>query len=542
MHSMTRRELLAAFLGSACVTASGCRSDRMQLPPGQLVGASVQLGHRLRDRPVVPIQPDQWRSYDVVVVGAGVAGLSAARWLNKHGMTDFVVLELEPEPGGTSRCGHSSVVEFPWGAHYVPAPTHEFPALVELLDEVGVFEGTDQAGDPIVAEQYRCRDPQERVFYKGTWYEGLYLHAGATPNDLAQLARFHQLIDNWVAWRDGRGRRAFTIPMAHCSDDAEVCALDQRSMADWMDQQQFDSSRLRWLVDYACRDDYGMHAEQTSAWAGLFYFAARRVGPQSESRPFITWPEGNGRLVRHLYEPIRNQVHFGWAVSSIRPETSAERRVIEVCAVSQSGERRGFRARRVILAVPQFLTPYLLEGYRHEPPKHVAEFQYGAWVVANVILDRPPAGDGFPLAWDNVLYESPALGYVCDTYQRGLSYGPSVLTYYFALCDRDPGQARQRLLQIERDGWADIVLSDLARAHPGIRDSARNIDIMRWGHAMIRPRVGFLWGNARQAAARPVDGIHFAHSDLSGLPLFEEAFYRGTQAADVVLRELRSEA
>ena len=42
---------------------------------------------------------------------------------------------------------------------------------------------------------------------------------------------------------------------------------------------------------------------------------------------------------------------------------------------------------------------------------------------------------------------------------------------------------------------------------------------------------------ARREAARPWRGIHFAHSDLSGLALFEEAFYHGTRAADEVLRE-----
>jgi hypothetical protein len=65
---------------------------------------------------------------------------------------------------------------------------------------------------------------------------------------------------------------------------------------------------------------------------------------------------------------------------------------------------------------------------------------------------------------------------------------------------------------------------------------------MRWGHAMIRAVPGFLWGGARQRASEPYRGIAFAHSDLSGLPLFEEAFDRGTRAAEWVLRELGLES
>ena len=69
-----------------------------------------------------------------------------------------------------------------------------------------------------------------------------------------------------------------------------------------MDQQGWDSPPLLWLVDYACRDDYGLSSDRTSAWAGIFYFAARVSGAGDESQPIITWPEGNGRIVDFLAE------------------------------------------------------------------------------------------------------------------------------------------------------------------------------------------------------------------------------------------------
>ena len=47
------------------------------------------------------------------------------------------------------------------------------------------------------------------------------------------------------------------------------------------------SPRVRWLADYACRDDYGLTAEQASAWAGLFYFASRLKGPAAEPQPLM---------------------------------------------------------------------------------------------------------------------------------------------------------------------------------------------------------------------------------------------------------------
>jgi hypothetical protein len=38
---------------------------------------------------------------------------------------------------------------------------------------------------------------------------------------------------------------------------------------------------------------------------------------------------------------------------------------------------------------------------------------------------------------------------------------------------------------------------------------------------------------------KPVRGVHFAHSDLSGIALFEEAFYHGVRAAEEVLSARR---
>ena len=57
---------------------------------------------------------------------------------------------------------------------------------------------------------------------------------------------------------------------------------------------------------------------------------------------------------------------------------------------------------------------------------------------------------------------------------------------------------------------------------------------MRWGHAMISPRPNFIWSGIREKAMKPYRNIHFAHTDLSGIALFEEAFYHGLRAGTEV--------
>lgn len=531
--------MLVTLLGLP-MALSACRAGKVPpLPDGEIVGASDAVGHKLRDGVRVSIPQDRWERHKVVIVGGGVAGLSAAWRLLKAGVDDFVLLELERTPGGTASSGTSQLVPYPWGAHYLPAPMKQNQKLVALLDEMGVLEGRDREGEPVVAEQYLCRDPEERVFYRGRWYEGLYLRAGASNEDLAQLEAFEKEIARLVGWRDGRGRRAFAIPIATGSDDPEITELDRMTMAEWLDRRGFTSPRLRWLVDYACRDDYGMTLEQTSAWAGLFYSASRVRKPGDEAQPLITWPEGNGRIVAHLYSKAGSRVRLGMAACEIVPTDIEGRRGVDVSAVDHNANNAtGYRAEYVIFAAPQFLTRYLIRPYRDDPPAHVAQFEYGAWMVANLFLKDRPLSRGFPLAWDNVIYESRSLGYVVATHQRGLDHGPTIFTYYFPLTDADPRSARSKLLEAEWSHWAEVILADLNRAHPDIRSVVERIDVMRWGHAMIRPRPGFIWGRDRIEAARPYRGIHFANTDLSGVPLFEEAFYHGIRAADEVIAKL----
>lgn len=509
---------------------AACRNARGRFPDGEIVGQSVSLGHIIREGRSFEVAADNWKNLKVAVIGGGVAGLSAAWKLKKLGVEDVVLLELEKEAGGTSISGSGQPVGYPWGAHYLPVPFRENTELIELLDEMSLLDGRTSEGDLVVKEQYLCRDPEERVFYKGRWYDGLYLHAGESEDDKRQFAEFQRLVDQWVNWRDGKGRRAFVVPSANCSDDADVTSLDKISFAEWLRQNGFTSERLIWYCDYACRDDYGLKLEQTSAWAGIFYFASRVRKSGDGSQPFITFPEGNGRFVKHLAESVKEKILRSHMAVSVAPNANG----VDVICLAD-GQLIGFHCEKVIYASPVFTAPYVLRGFAENAPFAANEFQHNAWFVANLFLkDRPKPrfARDFPLAWDNVLYESPSLGYVNATHQKGIDYGPAVWTYYYPMCHEEGG--RTKLFNYTWRDLADVCLTDLSRAHSEIYALTDRIDIMRWGHAMISPRTGFIWGEQRRRALEPFRNIHFAHTDLSGIALFEEAFYHGLRAADEI--------
>ena len=540
--SCTRREVLTAFLGAPLALAA-CKTKK-RVPDGDMAFKPDELGHRVRDEKPPAIPKDKWERAGIVIVGAGIAGLSAARQLLAAGYDDFVVLELESAPGGTARSGANGTSAYPWGAHYITAPMKENAEMLGLLRELDLVEGEDAAGEPTFREEMLCREPQERVFADGVWHDGLYLHDGESEDDKQQFARFKETIERFAATKDAKGRRAFAVPTAHGSDDADLTALDKSSMAEWLVREKLTSERLRWLVDYACRDDFGARAAQTSAWAGIHYYASRLVGPGREPQAVLTWPAGNGWLVGKLHEKIRAKLRVGLAVADVAPVSNVEtgKSGVDVIAIGTAPTAIGIHAERVIFAAPQFVARAVVRPYRDAPPPHLAAFQYGAWMVANITLGARPKSrrrGEHMMAWDNVLRDSPSLGYVVATHQTGRDHGPTVLTYYHPLCDEDPRAGRRRLYAAGRDEWADVALTDLETAHPDIRELATRVDVVRWGHAMVRPSPGFVFGGARAAAVRPLQGIHFAHTDLSGVALFEEAFHHGIRAANEALAAIR---
>jgi monoamine oxidase len=560
--SPSRREFVRGLLGSTLLGSpllgapallGGCRAAPAGVPDGELLLPGKAAGHRLRDAAPGVLWPERWTAASVVVVGGGAAGLSAAWWLDRAGVADVVVLELDEVAGGTARSGASELTPYPWGAHYIVAPLAEQQTLVALLEEMGTLEPGSpvEAGSPLVpggpvvrarpnvAESALCREPEERLFYRGRWYGGLYLQAGASDADRAQLERFRGEIARWVGYRDDAGRRAFALPASAASDADEVTALDRESFASWLDRQGLSSPRLRWLADYACRDDYGLLAADTSAWAGVSYFAARIDRPGDEAQPVITWPEGNAHIIGYLARRLGARVRLAHAVSSVRASEAG----VAVVASTPDGPV-GYRAQRVIMATPHIINRRVVEGLaggaglaglaRPEPV-----LDRGAWAVANLHLDARPSArpEDAPLAWDNVLYDSPSLGYVVATHQSGRDHGPTVLTWYYPFTGSGQ-EARARLDGASREDWAEVALTDLERAHPTIRAACRRIDVAYWGHGMVRPRVGSVFQPALRAARTPLGPIHFAGSELSGLSLFEEALDHGVRAAGEVLAAL----
>ena len=501
--TLSRRQFLQS--ASAALIGLSAKSDRPIT--GSFVNDSFQLGHQLRDHSSFPA-PTQVVKIPVLIVGGGMAGLSAAWRFEKAGFTDFVVLEMNDQAGGNSRWGENEITAYPWAAHYVPVPGPKAVYVRELFEELGVLKNGEWE------ERYLCFTPQERLFLYGRWQEGIEPAIGLNQKDRDQFQYLEDEIHKF------RATGKFTVPM-EVGFAESTADLDQMSFAEWLRGQGLNSKILHWYMNYCCRDDYGATTDQTSAWAGIQYFASR----EPEEKGPLTWPEGNGWIVRRLLERVGRFVRTGQTVHRISPQ----KKRISVFAGTVE-----YHAEFVIFAAPSFLAPYLIDGM---PKLH--DFEYSPWLTANLTLERLPASYGGDPTWDNVFLESPTLGYVDATHQNLRTHvDRTVWTFYWALAEGAPRQNRQLLLDRDWNYWKEAILHDLGRVHPDIRQCVSRIDVMRMGHAMARPKVGAIFSAERRRLATQRGQIRFANSDLSGFSIFEEAQYRGVTAAETVLRAL----
>ena len=381
----------------------------------------------IRDRAPVRAAADARFAIPVVIVGGGMAGLTAAWRLEKTRLQRFRVLEMGAQRRRQLALGRERDDQrYPWAAHYVPVPGQARDLCARTVRRARRAEAGRQMGGAL----------------------SLLRSAGAavSPRPLAGRDRAGGRPD---------GRRSRAVPPfrrrspTNCARGPVHRAagravqrdrpLDRISFATWLGAERFDSSRLLWYANYACRDDYGALADRHV-----------RVG----RHPLFRVARDGGEGAAHLAG--RQRLDRQAAAGAGRQRSSArDRRCARSCATARRSASApaipSIAADAVIFAAPTFLAPYLVDGMT--PLRH---FEYSPWMTANLTLETIPDLDRGEPAWDNVVMNSPALGYVDAMHQSLRTFADrTVWTFYWALAGRlavrqPPDHGREGLGLLER--------------------------------------------------------------------------------------------
>lgn len=526
-----RRVFLKLAVGAFALGAAGYTGIKSFLRPspvsGSVGGASFKRGHSLLNGGFV--LPGKKQTADVVIAGGGMAGLHAGWWLKRNGFENFVILELEDEVGGKSRYKKNKNIDSPLGAHYLPLPNDETFHTIELLKEMGVILSTNEKGH-VFNEDNLCFSPRERLFIHGRWQDGMVPNNGLSETDKKEFDEFFKLMEE-MKWAKGKdGQFAFAIPMDLSSRDEKFLRLDKITMKDWLASHNLTNDYLSWYINYCTLDDFGTPYGETSAWAGIHYFAARR-GKNSESNEemVLTWPEGNGRIVKYLREQLKRHIKTGKMVKKIKSHKNTVTLLVDDFSSKTQEE---WTAKKVVYSAPRFTAKHVV-GSEVVP----SNLDYSPWMVSNIVVKKPDFDPKF--YWDNVNYHGRSLGYINANHMNLKSFEKEyVLTMYWPLVSASPLSERRKALTRTHGEWTKMVMEELETMHPGIDKFVEKVDVWLWGHAMVRPIPGYIWGGERESKLSSKDSkILFAHSDMSGMSLCEEAGYWGVKAAQEILKQ-----
>lgn len=492
----------------------------------KITGTNHILGHRLWAKDFPAVSEEIYIRY--LIVGGGISGLSACRFFHQNGQDEYMLLEMENHLGGNSSNGQNEYSKFPLGAHYLPLPNKENTEIIQFLKECGIYQSDDDQGEPVLDEYQMTFPQQERLFYKNIWQNDLVPQSGLSQAVKNEINRFFSMMDNYRTKKDAEGKYWFAIPLEDSSKEPDPMKLETIYFRDYLENEGFKSEELLWLLDYSCRDDYGLGIDYVSAWAGIHYFAGRKNNwSKGYKEQVFTWPEGNARLAEHLSRYTKGKHLIGHLVYDIKINEGS----VEVLSFDSTQQKtKKIVAEKVLMATPQFVNSRILNK------KQNPSFHYVPWLLTTIILKNEFGGDN-ELAWDNVIYGSEGLGYIYDQHQSVEQImGGKVITYYRSFSTADCRKARKKLYSMKDAELKNLVLEDLKKAHPEIEKFVIEMQFHKIGHAMIAPVPGQIFGTHTREARKPLEGkVFFAHSDLSGISIFEESFYQGLRAAQEML-------
>ena len=562
---MNRRQFLqtTATLATAA-SASWLGYRYLSRPPSISVNkVGLPLAHLLRDQQL-NAAPSREHVCETLILGSGAAALSAAWYLARNGYTNFCLADGLERNGNNAAYAYLGSLKMskanfseaktsasseppliaPSGAHYLAQPSAESSHIRQMLADLDIIEGYNGAGNPIYRDTDLVNAPDERLLINGAWQDGII----PQPHD-PDTRRFFAQIAQLLHARGSDGRKIFAIPIVLSSQDAQWRELDRHTFAQWLAAQGYQSPSLLWYLDYCCRDDYGQGIDQVSAYAGLHYFTARG----NEHAPVLTWADG----LNHLSEALRRhaQIQSRAQLSDTRELTFRQPESHPYIATQideqndhvrvtlrhiRTGDTRLIRAQNVICAMPLNIAQRIIQS----PQRYgfAADFRLppsAPWLISNFVLHSFPAEPKrSELAWDNIVYGSRGLGYVVASHQHihVAKPGHTLFTAYTALNHDSPANVRRQLLAAEPRDLLDIAAQDLLAAY-GKRfwQHVAHIGITVRAHAMSAPSAGYLSQPTLLALRQHQSRLHFAHSDLSGYSVFEEAAWWGVEAARRIL-------
>lgn len=448
---------------------------------------------------------------EVLVAGAGYAGLSAARTLRRAGV-DVVVAEARPRVGGRvwSEALRSGVVVDHGGQWIGPGQDH----LQALADELGV--GTFPTFSTGAGVEVRHGDRHT--------YAGLI----PTSDPTAAAEGVEAIFELDLA--------AQQVPLEEPWTAAEAASLDEQTLGSWL-SDHLKSPASRSTIDAAVKGIFGAEPSEMSLLFALFYLhaggglmnLARTTGGAQERR----FAGGAQQMALAMADELEDRVLLSAPVRVVAHGPQGVR-------VELAGDRASttVQARQMVVAMP----PAISGALEWDPPLPAMHRQLSM---------RAPMG---AVTKVHAVYEAPFWRdeglngqLVADTGALRVTFddsppdgGPGVLVGFVA------GHDCRRLEESDDVQRRRVVLDDLARAFGPRAGRPLEVVEQRWclerftGGGPVAVFVPGLLTGCGPALRHPVGPVHWAGTETATrwCGYIDGALSSGERAAAEVLAAL----
>lgn len=422
-------------------------------------------------------QPNTLETYDVVIVGGGIAGLTVAYQL---GNQNVFLLEKEDMCGGRTLSTNMGSYVFNQGAQMIPGGETN---VAKLADELGVTR--------TLIDKTKTSTYMKGKFVTGS--SDFWFLLGLPVPLFEKLKMAFGIIRM-------RSRYSGIVDKSPRSDDQKLQELSEKTL---VERLSIRHPTVKAFWDSVAKSSSTLGAAEVAAFQPVNTFLHHAA-----DEFFVEG--GTVQITRTLAEKTKAKIETGAAVIEVVSTSSGV-----TIRYEKNGTLHTVKAKNCVMAVPAPLALGVVQDLPDFKRVVLEQCQYGAMSSAAFLVDRPSEeffGDG--------VWRVPVVG------MKTIGIGDPTFTFPEDIKRKDGGglirlyagdDGSQALQKMSDDEALDEFEKDLFEIFPSARGRILDRALKHWPHAICPWRVGRL--DQIDDIRAPHDNIHYCgdYTENSGL-------------------------